>query len=80
VVLEGGPAVAGRLGLGDPKLDAVQLAAVAAGRLLRVGDPLPGGHEVELPGPDDLLAPEAVAVQHLAGDQPGDRLQAVMVP
>jgi hypothetical protein len=41
-----------------------------------VGDPLPGGHEVELPGPDDLLAPEAVAVQHLAGDQPGDRLQA----
>jgi hypothetical protein len=30
-----------------------------------MGDALAGGHQVELPGPDDLLAAEAVAVQHL---------------
>ena len=76
VVRERGRAVAGRLRLGHPQLHAVELAAVAAGRLLGVGDAVPGGHQVELPGPDDLLAAEAVAVQDLAGDQPGDRVQA----
>ena len=76
VVLEGRLAVAGGLGLGHPELDAVELAPVAVGGLLGVGDAVPGGHEVELAGPDDLIGTEAVAVQDLAGDQPGDGLEA----
>ena len=39
-------------------------------------DAPPGGHQVERTRPDDLLAPDAVLVQHLAGEQPGDGLQA----
>ena len=50
VVLEGGGAVPGPFGLGDPQLHAVQLPAVVAGGLLGVGDAVPGGHEVELAG------------------------------
>ena len=65
VVLEGGRAVPGPLGLGHPQLGPVHLAAVVAGGLLGVGHAVPGGHQVELAGPDDLLAAEAVAVQHL---------------
>ena len=34
-----------------------------------------GGHQVELPGPDQLLRPEAVAVEDLTVEQPGDGLQ-----
>jgi hypothetical protein len=75
VVLEGGGAVAGPLRLGDPQLDAVQLATVA-GALLGVGDAVAGRHQVELAGPDELLGAEAVAVQHLARQQPGDGLEA----
>jgi hypothetical protein len=41
-----------------------------------VGDAPTGGHQVELAGPDELFGAEAVAVQHLALQQPGDRLQA----
>ena len=67
MVLEAGRAVAGALGLGDPQLHAVQLAAVAAGGLLGVGDAVPGRHQVELAGPDELGGAEAVPVQHLAG-------------
>ena len=45
-------------------------------RLLGVRHAVAGGHQVELAGPDHLLGAEAVAVQHLAGDQPRDGLQA----
>ena len=61
--------------LRHPQLHAVQSAAIAAGRLLGVGDPAPGGHQVELARGDQLLGAEAVPVQHLAGDQPGDGVQ-----
>ena len=54
----------------------MELAAVAAGALLGVGDAVAGGHEVELAGRDDLLGAERVAVQRLALEQPGDGLQA----
>ena len=54
---------------------ALQLAVVAPGALLGVRDPVPGGHQVQLAGHDDLLGPERVAVQRLALEQPGDRLQ-----
>src|SRR5215469_16070504 len=40
-----------------------------------MGDPSPGRHEVELTRPDQLLAAKAVPVQHVAGEQPGHRLQ-----
>jgi len=40
-----------------------------------VRDAAPGGHQVELAGPDDLLAAQAVPVQHVARDEPGHRLQ-----
>jgi hypothetical protein len=53
----------------------VQAGVVVGRRLLGVRDPVPGGHQVELAGPDHLLAAEAVAVQHVPGDQPGDRLE-----
>jgi hypothetical protein len=62
--------------LGDPQLDAVQHAAVARRRLLRMGHTAPGGHQVELPGADRLLAAEAVGVHDLALDQPRHRLKA----
>ena len=76
VVLERRRAVSGRRRLGDPELDAVHVAAVAAGSLLGVGHAAAGGHEVELAGRDDLLGAEGVAVQRLAFEQPGDGLQA----
>src|SRR4051812_10500254 len=43
-----------------------------------MGDPVACGHQVELAGLDDLLRAKAVPVQHLALDEPGDRLQADM--
>ena len=46
-----------------------------AGGLLGVGDRAAGGHQVELAGFDDLLGAEAVAVQDLSVDEPGDGLQ-----
>jgi hypothetical protein len=75
VVLEGGRAVPSGLGLGDPQLHAVQPPGVGARRLLGVGDPVAGGHQVQLPGPDDLLGPEAVPVQHRPVQQPRHGLQ-----
>ena len=54
----------------------MQVAAVAAGSLLGVGDAVAGGHEVELSRSDDLLGAERVAVHGFARQQPGDRLEA----
>jgi hypothetical protein len=76
VVLERRLAVPRRLRLGHPELHAVQRAAVVARRLLGVRQPAPGGHEVELPWADDLLAAQAVAVQHLPVEQVGHGVQA----
>ena len=76
MVLEGWWAVPGGRRLGDPQLDAVDLASIAAGALFGVGHAVAGGHEVELAGRDDLLGAERVAVQRFARQQPGDGLQA----
>ena len=51
VMLEGGPAVPGGLGLGHPELDALEFALKTAGVLLRVGHATTGRHQVQLPGP-----------------------------
>ena len=76
MVLERGRPVAGLLRLGHPELDALGAPGRRAGRrLLGVGDAAAGGHEVELAGADELLGTEAVAVQHLAVEQPRHRLQ-----
>jgi len=74
MVLERGRPVSGGLGLGDPELDAV--AAIARLARLRVGDAPSRGHQVELARPDELLAAEAVRVEHLPREQPGDGLEA----
>ena len=44
--------------------------------LLGVGHPVTRRHQIELPGPDELLGTETVQVHQLAGDQPGHRLEA----
>jgi hypothetical protein len=41
-----------------------------------MGDSVPGGHQVELPGRDELMTAQAVAVLDEAVRQPGDGLQA----
>jgi hypothetical protein len=48
----------------DPELNAVQDGGPLRRGLLRMGDPAAGGHQVELAGADQLLAAEAVPVQH----------------
>ena len=73
VVREGGRPVPGGLGLGDPQLGPV-VGAVPA--VLGVGDAVARGHEVELAGADGLLGAQAVGVEHLAREQPGDGLEA----
>jgi hypothetical protein len=75
MVFESGWPVTRLLGLGHPQLDAMQLAPVPAGRLLGMGHPTTGGHQIQLPSPYDLLGTEAVAMQDLAGHEPGDGLQ-----
>ena len=75
MVLERRLAVAGRVGLRDPQLDAVQLPAVGAGRLLGVRDAVTGGHQVELARSQHLVGAETVPVPRLARDEPCDRLQ-----
>ena len=75
MVLEVGRRLAGRVGQRDPQLQAAQGRRRGRGRL-GVGDAAAGGHQVERAGPDELLAAEAVLVEHLAAEQPGDGLQA----
>ncbi len=41
-------------------------------------DAAAGGHQIDLSGTNDLFKAEAVAVHHLAFDQPGEGLQADM--
>ena len=76
MVLEVRRTVPGALGLCDPELDGVQLAHLEAGVLLGMGDAVSGRHDVQLPGPDELLGAEAVAVEQFPGDDPGHGLQA----
>src|SRR3546814_18757084 len=56
VVLEGRGAVAGLGRLRHPQLDPVERPRVAAGGLLRVRHPVPGGHEVEQIGRASCMA------------------------
>ena len=60
----------------DPELHAVQAGGPLRRGFLRMGDPAAGGHQVELAGADQLLAAEAVPVQHQPAEQPARRLQA----
>ena len=43
---------------------------------LGMADAVAGRHQVDLAGPDDLFRSQAVAVQDLAFQHPGERLQA----
>src|SRR3546814_1526446 len=65
---------------GDPGLDAVRRAALAARPLeaLAVGDALARGHPVDLARPDRLLRADAVAMHDLAVEQVGDRREPDM--
>ncbi len=76
VVFESGRPVPGGLGLRHPELDALEFALEASGVLLGVGHAVASRHEIELPGPHDLLRAQAVAVEHLARDEPGHGLEA----
>ena len=62
----------------DPQLQPVQHGGPSGRGLLGMRDAPPGGHQVQLAGPDQLPAAEAVPVQHQALEQPADRLQADM--
>lgn len=75
VVIEGGRAILMLRRQGDPQLCRVQLLAVVQ-RILGVGDAMSSGHQIDLARADDLLVAQAVAVQDLALDQPGEGLQA----
>lgn len=76
MVLECRGTVACRRRLCDPELHRVQLTPCEAGVLLGVGDAIPGRHEIQLPGPDELLRTETVTVEQPTGHDPGDRLQS----
>ena len=75
MVLEGRRSVARAVGLSNPQLHPVEHSSIPAGRLLGMRDTVTGGHQVQLPGPDQLFRTEAVAVEDLTVEQPGDRLQ-----
>ena len=76
MVGEAGVAVAVGVGQRDPELQAVQPAGVAGRDCSEWAIPWPAVIRLSWPGPDRLHAAEAVAVLHLALDQPGHRLQA----
>ena len=75
VMREGGGIMTGGLGLGEPELYAVHQSWWCAPGIFGVGDAVARRHEVELPGPDGLLVSEAVAVEHLPAEEPGDGVQ-----
>ena len=62
------------LGQGDPGLDCIDPATVAAQRLeaLRMGDAAPRDHPVDLAGSDRLFRADAVAVRDFAIEQIGN--------
>ncbi len=72
-MLEPGLPAPGFIRLGEPHLDTPHPRRLA---FLCVGDPAPGGHEVQLARTDQLLGAERVAVQCLPFEQPGHRREA----
>ena len=76
VMLEGRLNLAAGIRERNPELNAVQRGIVLGRRLLSVRDAAARRHEIELPGPDQLLGAEAVPVQHVPGQKPGHGLQA----
>ncbi|MOA16917.1 hypothetical protein D3C78_1371500 [compost metagenome] len=74
VVIEAGTGILVRLGQGDPELGGMQIG-VARHRLLGVHYAVTGGHQIDLPRADKLLVPQAVAVQDLPRQHPGEGLQ-----
>jgi hypothetical protein len=76
VVLEGRGVVPVGVGQGDPELGAVQDARMRPRGLLGVRDGASGGHQAQLAWTYGPHAAEAVAVQHFAGVEPADGLQA----
>ncbi len=75
VVGEGGGGVCHVWRQGDPQLGGVQ-AVGGGGGVFGVADAAAGGHQIHLAGANQLFIPEAVAVQHVAFDHPGEGLQA----
>ena len=76
VVVEEGRNLPLRARQGDPELEAVKASDVFDRRLFRVGDAASRGHEVEGARPRHGALAEAVVVEHLALEEPGDGLQA----
>src|SRR2546426_12083402 len=66
------------VGKGHPKLNASEVSAILGRRLLRVRDPPTCGHEIEHTGAGRPLEPEAVGVEKIAFEQPGDGLEPDM--
>ncbi len=74
VVIEAGRGMLIRLGQGYPELGGVQIGLVRD-RLLGVGDAPSCGHQVHLARTDHLLAAQAVPVEDLPLQHPGEGLQ-----
>src|SRR3546814_9726243 len=68
VMREGGVGLLIRFRQGDPGLDAVDRSTLAprAFEPLRMGDAAPGGHPVDLAGPDRLFRSDTVAMHDFA--------------
>ena len=75
VMVKGRVEVGLRGGQRDPQLRCVQHGCLGQ-RVFGVGDAVPGRHQVDLAGAHDLFAAQAVAVQDLPLDHPGEGLQA----
>ena len=75
VVFEAGWIVADIVGERDPQLQSVHRRGMLGRGVFRVGDPAAGSHQIELSGPDHLMATQAVAVLDDAVDKPRDGLQ-----
>ena len=74
-MLEAGRYIAMAVGQGNPQLGRMHAQCLG---LFGMGNAVASRHQIDLAGADDLLAAQAVAVQHLALDHPGESLQADM--
>ncbi|MND88726.1 hypothetical protein D3C80_807580 [compost metagenome] len=74
VVIEAGLGLLITLRQRYPELGGVQVGVARQG-LLGVGYAAPGGHQIDLARADHLLAAEAVTVQNLPRQHPGEGLQ-----
>ncbi|MNP16928.1 hypothetical protein D3C76_1093440 [compost metagenome] len=77
VVIEARPGVLIALWQSNPELGGVQVGVARQG-LLGVGDTAPGRHQIDLARADHLLAAQAVPVEDLPRQHPGEGLQGDM--